>query len=81
MTYPPPSVEGDIQHLLTEELGEQAVTVQRENDTLVLRGDVLSERRRDAIVNVVRQAYPQLSVRCELAVLPAPGPTETEELA
>jgi hypothetical protein len=81
MSYPQPSVEGDIQHLLTEELGEQGVSILRETDTVVLRGEVLSEQRCAEIEQAVVQAFPDLRVRSELTVLPTVSPDGVEDLA
>jgi hypothetical protein len=73
-------LEGDLQHLLAEEgdVTEQGLTIQREEDIIVLRGEVLSGHRRDAILATIAEHFPDIEVRSELTVIPVGRPQGSE---
>jgi hypothetical protein len=75
-------VEAAVQHLLTEnaQIAEQGITVSRREHTLLLCGDVESPHRRDEIVRLVREKFPDLPLVADIGVIRANVPTEAEEL-
>jgi hypothetical protein len=75
-------VEAEVQRLLTEHAGtaEQGITVARREHTLVLCGEVESGRRREEILRLVTEAFPDLRVSADIGVIRAQAPTEVEEL-
>lgn len=76
-------VEAEIQRLLTEEnsLAEQGITVHRREHFLQLSGEVASPQRRDEIVRLVRENFPDVPVRADIGVTRAQAPREAEELS
>jgi hypothetical protein len=76
-------VEAAVQRLLTEHSGtaEQGITVARREQTLVLRGEVASPGRRDEILRLVTEAFPDVRVSSDIGVTRAQAPTEVEELS
>ncbi|BCJ64001.1 hypothetical protein [Polymorphospora rubra] len=75
-------LEAEIQHLLTEnaDIAEQGITASRRDNTLVLCGEVESPQRRDEILRLVRERYPDLRLAADIGVTRAAAPTEAEEL-
>lgn len=75
-------VEAEIQRLLTEnpEIAEQGITVAQREETLVLRGEVESQQRRDEILRRVAERFPDLPLTIDIGVLGTQAPTEAEEL-
>jgi hypothetical protein len=75
-------VEAEIQRLLTEEntLAEQGITVHRREHFLQLSGEVASPQRRDEIVRLVREHFPEIQVQADIGVTRAQPPREAEEL-
>lgn len=73
-------LEGDLQHLLAEhqDITEQGLTIQREDDAVVLRGEVLSAERRETILHAIAASYPEVDLRCEVTVIPAQRPDGSE---
>jgi hypothetical protein len=75
--------EGRLQHVLSEdprvaELGIR--TVRTEDGAFVLLGEVHSAERRAQIVEVVAEAFPELTVHFDIAVTRVHEPEEVEEL-
>jgi hypothetical protein len=75
-------VEAAVQRLLTEDSGiaEQGITVARREHTLVLFGEVESRQRRDEILRLVTEAFPDVRVSADIGVTRAGIPSEAEEL-
>ncbi len=74
--------EAAIQRLLSEDgsVTDQGIDVIRREDLLVLRGEVESGQRRDEIVRLVTERFPQLRVHADIGVTRAHAPAEPEEL-
>ena len=74
--------EAELQRLLTEraEIAEQGITVIRRDQTLVLCGEVESPKRRDEIMRLVAEHFPDANVRSDIGVTRAQPPSEGEEL-
>lgn len=75
-------VEAAVQRLLTEDasIAEQGITVTRREHTLVLFGEVESRHRRDEILRLVTEAFPDVQVSADIGVTRAQEPSEAEEL-
>jgi hypothetical protein len=75
-------VEAAVQRLLTEHTGiaEQGITVARREHTLILCGEVESPQRRDEIMRVVAETFPDVHVSADIGVTRAAAPTDAEEL-
>jgi hypothetical protein len=75
-------VEAEIQRMLTEEgrLAEQGITVNRREHFVLLSGEVASPHRRDEIVRLVREQFPEVQVESDIGVTRAQPPREAEEL-
>lgn len=82
MTYPGPSVEGEITHMLAEdaEIAEHGVIVTRHPHGVTLHGCVNSEALRDLIMERVRRAYPNLVVDSDIELARLDPPAGEEEL-
>ncbi len=72
--------EGDVQHLLAEDprIAEQGIRVVRVDDGVVLVGEVESPDRCAQIEAVLHEAFPGLTVRCDLSVSRVNAPQEVE---
>jgi hypothetical protein len=75
-------VEAEIQRLLTEEerLAEQGITVNRREHFVLLSGEVASPHRRDEILRLVRQHFPNVHFEVDIGVTRVQPPQEAEEL-
>lgn len=75
-------VEAAVQRLLTEDAGiaEQGLTVTRRKDRLVLYGEVESVQRRDHILDLVAEKFPDVPLSVDIGITRAQEPTEVEEL-
>ena len=75
-------LEAEIQRLLTEHdrIAEQGITVQRRDHLIVLGGEVESAQRRDLILALVIERYPDLPVHCDIGVTRMHEPDEAEDL-
>jgi hypothetical protein len=75
-------VEAEVQRLLTEEvsLAEQGITVLRREHRLVLSGEVNSAERRDEVLRLVREHFPDVEVQADIGVTRKQAPGEAEEL-
>jgi hypothetical protein len=75
-------VEAEIQRMLTEEgrLAEQGITVNRREHFVLLSGEVASPHRRDEIVRLVREQFPEVHIESDIGVTRAQPPREAEEL-
>jgi len=73
----------EIQRLLTEDDGvsEQGITVQRQEHTLILGGEVESAQRRDEICRLITTRFPGLAITCDIGIVRAQAPTEVEEIS
>ena len=71
-----------MQRLLTEnaDVAEQGITVTRRDDTLVLCGEVESARRRDEILRLVVEHFPDVPVAVDIGLVRSQPPTEVEDL-
>ncbi|MCW6008931.1 hypothetical protein K1W54_30970 [Micromonospora sp. CPCC 205371] len=74
--------EAAIQRLLTEHggLAEQGIKVIRRERVLVLCGEVESRQRRDEILRLVHENFPDVPLSVDIGVTRASAPTEAEEL-
>jgi hypothetical protein len=74
--------EGEVQHLLAEDprIAEQGIRVVRVADGMVLVGEVESPDRCAQIEAVLREAFPGLTVRCDLGITRVGVPQEVERL-
>ena len=74
--------EGEVQHLLAEDprIAEQGIRVMRVDDGLVLVGEVESPDRCAQIEAVLHEAFPGITVRCDLRVTRVGVPQEVERL-
>jgi hypothetical protein len=74
--------EGDIQHLLAEDprIAEQGIRVVRVDDGVVLVGEVESTDRCGQIEAVLREKFPDLTVRCDVSVTRVNAPQEVESI-
>jgi hypothetical protein len=74
--------EGQVQQLLTEDprVAEQGIRVVRVDDGMVLVGEVESPERCAQIESVLHEAFPGLSVRCDLGVTRVGAPQEVEQI-
>jgi hypothetical protein len=82
-TEPPDDyLEAAIQRLLTEntEVAEQGITVTRRDHTVVLCGEVESAQRREEILRLVLERFPQVPVTVDIGLIRTQAPTEVEEL-
>ena len=75
-------VEAAVQRLLTEstEVTEQGITVMRRDHRLVLCGEVESHQRREQILRLVRERFPDVRVRADIGITRTQEPSEAEEL-
>ena len=75
-------VESDLQHLLAEDerIAEQGIRCVRTGGGISLVGEVESAGRRDAICEVVNEAFPDLPLLCNIGVTRVHEPEEVEEL-
>ena len=73
-------VEAEVQRLLTEQDGEQGLTVARREHTLILCGEVESRRRCEEIVRAVTERFPDIDLQVDIGITRAGAPTEAEEL-
>jgi hypothetical protein len=75
-------VEAAVQRLLTEnaEVAEQGLTVVRREHTLLLCGEVASPQRRDEILRLVTEHFPDVTLTADIGVTRAQEPSEVEEL-
>ncbi|MGH3648791.1 MAG: BON domain-containing protein [Micromonosporaceae bacterium] len=74
--------ETELQQLLAEDPGiaEQGITVIVRGDTLVLCGEVESGERRDHIVQLVAERFPDARVESDIGVTRTQPPEEVEKL-
>ncbi|GAA1736243.1 hypothetical protein [Luedemannella helvata] len=75
--------EARVQRLLTEHDGvaEQGITVVRREGAIVLCGVVETPNRRDDIVRLVADEFPELIVQCDIQIVPTRAPVDAEELS
>jgi hypothetical protein len=75
-------VEAAVQRLLTENAGvaEQGIDVVRRDHRLILRGEVESPQRRDQILRMVTEKFPDVPLSVDIGITPTQEPTEVEEL-
>jgi hypothetical protein len=75
-------IEGEVQQLLAEDprIAEQGVRVVRVDDGLVLVGEVEGPDRCAQIEAVLHEAFPDLSIRCDLGVTRVSAPQEVEQI-
>ncbi|MEH1126902.1 hypothetical protein [Micromonospora sp. CPCC 206061] len=74
--------EAAVQRLLTEHggLAEQGIKVVRRERVLALCGEVESRQRRDEILRLVHESFPDVPLSIDIGVTRANAPTEAEEL-
>jgi hypothetical protein len=72
-----------VHRLLTEtpELAEQGISVVRREHTLVLQGEVEGPRRRDEILRLVAEHFPDIKIQSDIGLIRTQPPSEAEELA
>jgi RecB family endonuclease NucS len=76
-------VEAEVQRMLAEDIGvaEQGITVVRREHTLILSGEVESQARRDEVIRLTGERFPDVAIEADIGVIRAGVPTEVEELA
>jgi len=76
-------VEAEIQRLLTEnvDVAEQGITVAQREHTVILCGEVESPQRRDEIVRLVSDRFPDVRLTVDIGITRAQAPSEVEELS
>lgn len=74
--------EAAVRRLLSENslIADQAIEVSLRDHLLVLDGEVESPSRREDILALVREKFPDLAVRDDIGVTPYHAPDEAEEL-
>ncbi|BCB81895.1 hypothetical protein GCM10022251_51590 [Phytohabitans flavus] len=74
--------EAAVQRLLTEHAGlaEQGITVILRERTMVLYGEVESTARRDEIVRLVEENFPDIPLHVDIGITRATPPSEAEDL-
>jgi hypothetical protein len=74
--------ESELQTLLAEDIRttEQGIRVTRIEQGFVLVGEVESPQRRDAIIALVTERFPEAHVHCDIGVTRMREPDEVEEL-
>ena len=75
-------VEAAVQRLLTEHSGlaEQGITVARREHTMILCGEVESPARRDEIVRLIEENFPDVPLWVDIGITRAQAPSESEDL-
>jgi hypothetical protein len=75
-------VEAAVQRLLTEDAGiaEQGLTVVRRKNKLSVYGEVESPQRRDHILQLLADKFPDVPLTVDIGITRAQEPTEVEEL-
>ena len=75
-------LEARVQQLLAEDerVAELGIRVTRVEDGFALHGEVESAERCAQIERVIREAFPEVTVRCELFVTRVGEPEEAEQL-
>jgi hypothetical protein len=74
--------ESELQTFLTEDvrLAEQGIRAVRLEEGLALVGEVESAQRRDLILALVTEKFPDLPVHCDIGVTRMHEPDEAEDL-
>lgn len=74
--------ESELQTLLAEDIRttEQGIRVTRLEQGFALVGEVESPQRREAIVALVNERFPDVHVHCDIGVTRMREPDEVEEL-
>lgn len=75
-------LEAAVQRMLTEhpEVAEQGITVLLRDRTLMLRGEVESVQRREEILRLVMEHFPNVPIRADIGLIRTQAPTEVEDL-
>jgi len=75
-------VEAAVHRLLAENalIAEQGIGVLRRDHVLVLTGEVESSARRDEILRLVAENFPDLRIKNDIGVSRTHAPSEAEEL-
>jgi hypothetical protein len=75
-------VEAAVHRLLTEDVGiaEQGLTVVRRKNKLMVYGEVESPQRRDHILQLLADKFPEVPLTVDIGITRAQEPTEVEEL-
>ncbi len=75
-------LEASIQRLLAEhtDTAEQGIQITRRGNSLVLRGEVESARRRDDIERLIKEHFPAVTVQCDIGLTRSNAPADAEEL-
>ncbi|HEY8534604.1 MAG TPA: hypothetical protein VIL44_12195 [Micromonospora sp.] len=76
-------VEAAVQRLLTEHthIAEQGISVSWRDQRLLLCGEVASQQRREEILRLVTEYFPDVALSVDIGVLSAREPAEAEELS
>jgi hypothetical protein len=74
--------ESQLQNLLAEDsrVAEQGIQVVRLEQGLALVGEVESEQRRETILRLAQEAFPDLRIHCDIGVTRMHEPDEVEQL-
>jgi hypothetical protein len=74
-------IEAQLQRILAEESAELGIDAFRRDDVIIVRGEVESEQRRQAVERRVTEHFPDLVVRNEITIIRVTKPAEAEQLA
>lgn len=76
-------MEAAVHRMLAEhtEIADQGISVVRRDHVLTLHGEVESPKRRDEIVRLVTEHFPEVQVRCDIGLIRTHPPNQAEELA
>jgi hypothetical protein len=74
--------ESALHNLLAEDprVADQGIRVVRLDTGFALAGEVESEHRRDLILQLVAETFPDLRVQCDIGVTRVQEPSEVEKL-
>jgi hypothetical protein len=77
---PEPYVEAHVREALAEDdrVGEMGLDVRVSHGTITLSGAVLSAERHDAILEVVRELVPEMTIDDEISIQPSHDAGEPE---
>lgn len=75
-------VAAAVHRLLAEdpELAEQGISVVHRDKTIMLQGEVESPRRRDEILRLVGEHFPDVKIESDIGVIRTQPPAEAEDL-
>lgn len=75
-------LRAQVHRLLAEtpDLAEQGIDVVRRENAIVLQGEVESPKRRDDILRLVTEHFPDINIVSDIGVVRTQPPAEAEDL-